>query len=108
MDRPDTPMRTMQLREAKAKFSALVEAAEKGETTIVTKHGRPAARIVPAEDKKGGIPQKPNLVDYLMSMPADIPLKRNRSRPRSVKLLRVPHGHRCGVHARARPAGARR
>jgi len=78
-------VKTMQLREAKAKFSALVEAAEKGETTIVTKHGRPAARIVPAVDDTDARTRKPNLVDYLMSMPADIPIKRSRSRPRSVK-----------------------
>lgn len=79
-------MKTMQLREAKAKFSALVEAAEKGEATIVTKNGRPAARIVPVE-QNGAIspPEKPSLIDYLMSMPAEIPIRRNRSRARSVK-----------------------
>ena len=44
-------MKTMQLREAKAKFSALVEAAENGETTIVTKNGRPAAMVVPVEER---------------------------------------------------------
>ncbi len=78
-------MKTMQLREAKARFSALVEAAEKGETTVITKHGRPAARIVPAVDDRDARAQKPSLVDYLMSMPADIPIKRSRSRPRAVK-----------------------
>ena len=42
-------MKTMQLREAKAKLSALVEAAEHGETTIVTKNGRPAAMVAPVQ-----------------------------------------------------------
>jgi prevent-host-death family protein len=78
-------MKTMQLREAKAKFSALVEAAEKGETTIVTKHGRPAAMVVPMHEGRGSKPEKPSLVDYFVSMPADIPIRRNRSRARTVK-----------------------
>ncbi|TIM62793.1 MAG: type II toxin-antitoxin system Phd/YefM family antitoxin, partial [Mesorhizobium sp.] len=43
-------MRTMQVREAKAGFSALIEAAESGEPTIITKHGKPAAAIVSVED----------------------------------------------------------
>ena len=42
-------MKTMQLREAKASFSALVEAAENGQPTIITKHGKPAAAIVPVD-----------------------------------------------------------
>jgi antitoxin Phd len=79
-------MKTMQLREAKAKFSALVEAAERGESTVVTKNGRPAAKVIPIE----AAPQtetgsKPNFADWLMSMPHDIPIRRNRSRARSVK-----------------------
>jgi prevent-host-death family protein len=79
-------MKAMQLREAKAKFSALVEAAEKGETTIVTKNGRPAAKVVPIDDSRNANSEnKPNLVDYLMSMPAEIPIRRSRSRARSVK-----------------------
>jgi prevent-host-death family protein len=79
-------MKTMQLREAKAKFSALVEAAERGESTIVTKNGRQAAKVVPVEEASGApVERKPNLVDWLMSMPAEIPIRRNRSRSRSVK-----------------------
>ena len=42
-------MKRVQLREAKAKFSELVAAAERGEATIITKHGKPVARIVPEE-----------------------------------------------------------
>lgn len=79
-------MKTMQLREAKAKLSAVVEAAENGETTIVTKNGRPAARIGPVEEAGSVQPKnKPNFADWLMSMPHDIPIRRNRSRARSVK-----------------------
>jgi prevent-host-death family protein len=76
----------MQLREAKAKLSALVEAAERGETTIVTKNGRPAARIGPIEDASRTKPdKKPNFAEWLMSIPHEIPIRRNRSRARSVK-----------------------
>ena len=77
-------MRTVQLREAKASLSALVQAAENGETTIVTKNGHPAAMIGPVEGpRRPG--KKPNLVDWLMAMPAEIPVRRSRSRPRRVQ-----------------------
>jgi prevent-host-death family protein len=39
-------VKEIQLREAKATLSAMVEAAENGEPTTITKHGRPAAVIV--------------------------------------------------------------
>jgi prevent-host-death family protein len=79
-------MKAMQLREAKAKFSALVEAAEKGETTIVTKNGKPAARVAPIEAAdQAKLENKPNFADWLLSMPHDIPIRRNRSRARSMK-----------------------
>ena len=42
------------LREAKARFSELVAAAEKGERVVITKHGRPAVELVRCR-KRGGI-----------------------------------------------------
>jgi prevent-host-death family protein len=33
-------MRTLRLSDAKAAFSAVVKAAERGDATIITKHGR--------------------------------------------------------------------
>ena len=42
------------LREAKARLSELVAAAEKGERIIITKHGRPAVELVRCR-KRGGI-----------------------------------------------------
>ncbi len=36
--------------EAKTKFSELIARAEKGERFVVTKNGRPVARIMPAEE----------------------------------------------------------
>ncbi len=42
-------MSPMQAREAKAKFSELLDAAERGETTLITRHGKPVARIEPVK-----------------------------------------------------------
>jgi prevent-host-death family protein len=80
-------MNTIQLREAKARLSALIDAAQKGEPTTITKHGKPAAVVVSPEAARAIYPeQEPNLIDYLMSMPEEIPLRRNRSRSRKLKL----------------------
>jgi prevent-host-death family protein len=43
-------MREMLLREVRAKLGDLAEAAHHGETIVLTKHGRPYARIAPLED----------------------------------------------------------
>lgn len=40
-------MRTVQVAEAKAKFSALLAAVEAGEEISITRHGKIVARIVP-------------------------------------------------------------
>ena len=73
-------MRTMQVREAKAGFSALVEAAENGEPTIITKHGKPAAAVVPIEDARKLYPErKRDFVDFLLSYPGGVELERNES-----------------------------
>ena len=45
----------MSIREAKAKFSEAVAAAERGESVIVTKFGRPVAQIAPPPAKKKGL-----------------------------------------------------
>ena len=39
-------MRQVQLREAKARLSALVDRAAQGESAIITRHGKPRAVIV--------------------------------------------------------------
>lgn len=43
-------MREVQLREAKATLSAVVDAAEAGEASIITRHGKPAAVVVGFEE----------------------------------------------------------
>lgn len=45
-------MESVSLFEAKTHLSALVERAGKGETIVITKHGRPTAKIVPIEEPK--------------------------------------------------------
>ena len=42
------------LREAKARLSELVAAAEKGERVVITKHGKPAVELVRCR-QRGGI-----------------------------------------------------
>lgn len=77
-------MDSVSLRDAKARLSALVQAAENGEETIVTKNGRPAAKIVPIPVADPSHERKPSFIELLMSMPHELPIRRNRSRPRRV------------------------
>ena len=44
----DAPVQ-ISLRDAKAQLSRLADAAHQGETVVLTKHGRPWARLVPLE-----------------------------------------------------------
>ncbi len=63
-------MRTVQVRGAKATFSALVEAAERGEPTTITRHGKAAAMVVPMDVARRLYPDdKPSFADFLMSFP---------------------------------------
>ena len=62
-------MEIMQIREAKASFSALVAAAEKGRPTLVSRHGQPCAMIVPVADGARLYPREmPNLANYLLAL----------------------------------------
>ncbi len=45
-------MKQLNLAEAKAKFSALVDAATRGEGTIIAKSGTPVAMLVPLDRAK--------------------------------------------------------
>ncbi|MGD0137217.1 MAG: type II toxin-antitoxin system prevent-host-death family antitoxin, partial [Bryobacteraceae bacterium] len=42
-------MQTIQASEAKTKFLSILDEVERGATIIVTRHGKPIARIVPDE-----------------------------------------------------------
>ncbi len=77
-------MKTMQLRDAKARLSELVKAAEHGETTIVTRHGKPVARVAPLAEQSAA-EGKPTFAELLLSIPHEIPFERDQTPPREVE-----------------------
>ena len=80
-------MKTLQLRDAKMTFSALVEAAQHGEPTIVTKHGRPAAMIVPFDEGRRIYPDdRPSFAELLLSIPHEFEFERDQSSVRDIDL----------------------
>jgi len=78
-------MHKIQLADAKARLSALVDAAAAGETAIITRHGKEQAVIIGyAEWRK--LARQPSLVELIVNAPftdADLP-PRDTSPPRSV------------------------
>lgn len=45
-------MREMQASEAKTHLPQLLDEVERGETIVITRHGRPIARLVPEADRR--------------------------------------------------------
>ncbi len=45
-------MNTIGAFAAKTHFSALIEQVERGEQVVITKHGRPVAKLVPTSEAK--------------------------------------------------------
>lgn len=81
-------MEILQIREAKASFSALVAAAEKGRPTLVSRHGRPCAMIVPVADGARLYPMEmPNLANYLLSFPDPIEMERDTTPLRGMEFV---------------------
>jgi antitoxin Phd len=67
--------RSWTLQDAKNRFSAVVEAARRGQPQLVTRCGTPAVVVVAAEDyarlralEKAA---QPSFVDHLLAMPRD-------------------------------------
>lgn len=71
-------MKTLQVRDAKAAFSALVEAAERGEPTTITRHGKPAAVVVPVDMARQIYPE-PSFADFLLSFPGSLEIERDET-----------------------------
>jgi antitoxin Phd len=73
-------MKELQLREAKATLSAVVDAAERGEPTTITRHGRPAAVVVSHEEWTRLQREVPSFADLLLAVPSftaeDLPERR--------------------------------
>jgi prevent-host-death family protein len=80
-------VKILQLRDAKASLSAVVEAAERGEATTITKHGRPAAVVVPVSDARKLYPSdRPSLISLLMEIPEPLDVVRDETPMRDVDL----------------------
>ncbi len=78
-------MEIVQIREAKASFSALVAAAERGQPTLVSRHGQPCAMIVSVADGARLYPlEMPNLANYLLGLPAPLKTERDSTPLRGV------------------------
>jgi len=52
--------KTFNLSEEKDQLSSLVDRAVAGEETIITKHGKPVAKLVPLQVEKKEGPRKPS------------------------------------------------
>jgi antitoxin Phd len=63
-------MREIQLREAKAKLSSVLDEARRGEPSIITRHGRPEAVIISFEDWTS-LSHIPSFARLLISAPLD-------------------------------------
>ncbi len=48
-------MRTMNIKEARACLGRLVDGAEKGETVVITRHGKQSARLAPMPARAKGL-----------------------------------------------------
>lgn len=80
-------METLQIREAKESFSAVVAAAEKGRPTIISRHGHPCAMIVPIADGKRLYPlEASSLASYLLGMPEPLDTERDTTPLRGIDL----------------------
>jgi antitoxin Phd len=81
------PMKTIQARDAKASFSALIEAAAQGYPTTITRHGVPVAVIAPIADARKIYPaETPSFVDFLLSFPGGVEFERDERPMRHVDL----------------------
>jgi antitoxin Phd len=80
-------MRILGLRDAKTSLSAIIEAAERGEATTITKHGRPAAVVVPVEEaRRLRLADRPSFAALLMGIHHAVEVERDRSLLREVDL----------------------
>ncbi|MCA3692530.1 MAG: hypothetical protein RL145_1290 [Pseudomonadota bacterium] len=82
-------MQTINLKDAKAGFSSLVDDVIKGDFVTITRHGKPVAALVSIEAgeiaRKALERKRSGLIAYLQAMPVDIP-DRNSSPSREVIL----------------------
>ena len=79
-------MREIQLRNAKATLSAVVDDAVRGEASIITRHGRPEAVVIGFEEWKrlSSVPSFGRLLMAAPLAPDDLP-ERDRSPMREIE-----------------------
>jgi len=80
-------VREIQLRDAKATLSAVVDDAVRGEASIITRHGRPEAVVIGFEEWKrlSSVPSFGRLLMTAPLAPDDLP-ERDRSPMREIEL----------------------
>jgi len=59
-------MEPVNLKEARRRLSDLVKAAERGQTTVITRRGKEVARLVPPEKKP--LKRLPDLTEFRKSI----------------------------------------
>lgn len=64
--------------EARNRFSELVEAAERGEETVVLKHGKPVAKLVPIDDVATRVANTRRALDIARRVGAEITARNGR------------------------------
>ncbi len=80
-------MNTVQIRDAKAGFSSLIADAELGRPTLITRHGRPSAMVVPVEaGRRLYALEAPNLAAYLLGLPDALETQRDTTPLRGADL----------------------
>ncbi len=82
-------MPTINLKDAKAGFSSLVDGAIRGEFVTITRHGKPVAALVSVQAaeiaRKAMEPKRGGLVAYLRTFPGG-EFDRNRAPSRDIEL----------------------
>lgn len=83
-------MLTINLKDAKAKFSSMVNEAIGGEFVTITRHGKPVAALVSIEAaekvRKAMEPKRMRLVDFLRTFPGGECFERNRAPSRDMEI----------------------
>jgi prevent-host-death family protein len=64
-----TPAENIQLRDAKAQLSAVVDAAQAGKPAVITRHGKPAAVVLGYEEYQRLLRARPSFADFLLACP---------------------------------------
>ena len=77
----------MPLAEVKNRLSEVVDRLEREHgRVVITKHGRPAAMVVPIDAARRLYPEnKPGFAELLMAIPHEIPFSRDSTPPREVE-----------------------